>query len=179
MKKIIVSGFGGQGVLSLGIMLANSAMYMNYSTSWLPSYGPEMRGGTAHCNVVYSSGEVASPVVSRPNVVVVMNEPSLGKFEERLEAGGTMLLNTSIIRLKPTRTDIKVVNVPADELADGLKNSRGGNVVMLGVMVELLGDIKHDEARKAIRTVFADKPELIDANLKCFECGVEYAKKNK
>jgi len=178
MKKILVSGFGGQGVLSLGIMVANSAMYMNYNTSWLPSYGPEMRGGTAHCNVVYASGDVASPVVSRANFVVVMNEPSLGKFEQRLDAGGTMLVNTSIVQLKPTRTDIKIVNVPADEMADKLKNPRGGNVIMLGVMIELFGDIKVEAARKAIETVFADKPELIAVNLKCLESGIEYAKKN-
>lgn len=176
MKKIIISGFGGQGVLSLGLFVAYSAMNMNYNTSWLPSYGPEMRGGTANCSVVYSRAEVASPVISRPNFLVAMNEPSLDKFESKLEPGGTLLINSSIISKKAKRTDINVYYIPVDDLAREV-NPKGGNIIMLGILLELFKTLDIEAAEKAIEYVFKNKPQFIDINKKCLHHGIEYIKK--
>lgn len=176
MKKIIISGFGGQGVLSLGLFISYSAMNMGYNTSWLPSYGPEMRGGTANCSVVYSRDEIASPLISRPNFLVAMNEPSLVKFEDKLEKGGTLLINSSIVTRKATRSDINVYYIPVDELAHEV-NPRGGNLIMLGILLGLFGTLSVDAAEQAVRYVFRDKPDLIDVNLKCLHYGMDYMKK--
>lgn len=173
MKKIIVSGFGGQGVLSLGLFIAYSAMNMNYNTSWLPSYGPEMRGGTANCSVVYSKAPVASPVIARPNFLIAMNEPSLDKFEGKLEAGGTLLINSSIISKKATRTDITTYYIPVDDLAAKV-NPKGGNIIMLGILLHLFKTLDMNAAREAVKQVFKNKPELVEINLKCLEFGYNY-----
>lgn len=175
MKKIIISGFGGQGVLSLGLFISYSAMNENFNTSWLPSYGPEMRGGTANCSVVYSEKEVASPVIAHPDFLVAMNKPSLEKFEKALAPGGILLLNSSIIDIKPTRTDIKVYSIPVDELAEKI-NPKGGNIIMLGMLLHLFNDISVLSAEKAIAQVFKDKPKLIDINVKCLHYGIDYMK---
>lgn len=178
MKKVIISGFGGQGVLSLGLFISYSAMNMHYNTSWLPSYGPEMRGGTANCSVVYSKREVSSPVISKPNFLVAMNEPSLVKFESRLESGGTLLINSSIVSRKATRTDIKVYYIPVDELAQNV-NPKGGNIIMLGILLELFKTLEYSAAEAAVKQVFKAKPELIDVNIKCLKYGIDYMKNLK
>lgn len=175
MKKVIISGFGGQGVLSLGLFISYSAMNMHYNTSWLPSYGPEMRGGTANCSVIYSRKEVAAPVIAHPNFLVCMNEPSLAKFEKTLEKGGTLLINSSIVASKATRTDINVYYIPVDELAKSV-NPKGGNIIMLGILLELFKTINYEAACGAVREVFKNKPEFIDINLKCLDFGINYIK---
>ena len=176
MKKIVIAGFGGQGVLSMGLMLAQSAMYMDYNTSWLPSYGPEMRGGTANVAVTYSRGEIACPLISHPDFLVAFNAPSLDKFVSSLETGGTLLVNSSAVTKKPSRTDIKTVYVPVADLAAPI-NPRGGNLIMLGVILPLLKTIDRSAAEKAVRYVFEKKPNLIDSNLRCLDRGMEYAEK--
>ena len=178
MKKIIISGFGGQGVLSLGVLIAQSAMNMSYNTSWFPSYGPEMRGGTAHCSVVYSRSEITSPVITSPNFAVVMYEPALRKFEERMEPGGVLILNSSIIRAKAKRTDIRAIYAPMEELCAKI-NPRGANIIALGILTELFHSLDVDTVRKAISQVFESKPELLDMNLKCFDAGREFIKSYK
>ena len=120
MHKIIIAGFGGQGILLMGQILAYSAMTEGKEVSWMPSYGPEMRGGTANCAVIISEGMVASPVISRPNVLVIMNKPSLYKFIDRVEEGGTVFVNSSLVDVKVERQDVKVVYVPANEAAHEL-----------------------------------------------------------
>lgn len=176
MKKIIISGFGGQGVLSLGLFISYSAINMGYNTSWLPSYGPEMRGGTANCSVVYSRGEIASPLISRPNFLVAMNEPSLDKFEQKLEQGGTLLINSSIVSRKAARDDIKTYYIPVDQLAHEV-NPRGGNLIMLGILLDLFKTLSVESAEEAVRQVFKEKPALIDVNLKCLHYGMNHLQK--
>lgn len=173
MKEIIVSGFGGQGVLSLGLFLSYSAMNMGYNTSWLPSYGPEMRGGTANVGVVYSRGEIACPLVTNPDILAAFNEPSLNKFENAVKENGCIFVNSSIVKSKVRRKDVKVFYVPVDELASGI-NSRGGNIIMLGAMLPALSSLTASAAEEAVKQVFRSKPNLIEPNLRCLQAGREY-----
>lgn len=173
MKQIIVSGFGGQGVLSLGLMLAYAAMKENKNTSFLPSYGPEMRGGTANCSVVISEKEVASPVISRPDLLVAFNEPSLVKFLPSLAAGGKFFVDSETAKSEYlSRAD--VVAVPLHSLCG--ENPKGQNIVMLGAMLGYTS-LKPESAEYAVRHVFEHKPQFIDGNIKCLHAGMEYVLK--
>ncbi|MCL2676161.1 MAG: 2-oxoacid:acceptor oxidoreductase family protein [Firmicutes bacterium] len=175
MKKIIISGFGGQGVLSLGKFISYSAIAQGLNTSWLPSYGPEMRGGTANCSVIYSEGEIAAPVIDYPDVLFAFNEPSLVKFGKKVAPGGIIIVNSNIVKLNCERTDVRFFKVPVDEMAEKI-NKRGGNIIMLGLLLSILGDLKEESAIKAIKQVFENKPEVIEPNLVCLRAGIEYAK---
>ena len=134
-SDVVMAGFGGQGILLIGKMLAYAGMQDGKEVSWLPSYGPEMRGGTCNCTVVISDKAVGSPVIQSPRAVVAMNLPSLEKFEPNLKAGGLLLINTSLINRESQRSDVIVVKVPANEVATELGNPRGGNMVALGAYV--------------------------------------------
>jgi 2-oxoglutarate ferredoxin oxidoreductase subunit gamma len=131
-RDVIMAGFGGQGILLIGKMLAYAGMHAGKEVSWLPSYGPEMRGGTCNCTVVISDKPVGSPVIRSPRAVVAMNLPSLEKFEPDLREGGLLLINSSLISRGPERDDVTVVEVPANEIATELGNPRGANMVALG-----------------------------------------------
>lgn len=172
MKKIIVSGFGGQGVLSLGLFVAYSAMHMDKNVSWLPSYGPEMRGGTANCSVTVSEEEIACPIISHPDVLVAMNAPSIDKFADSVVPGGVILVNASATDKLVGRTDVTALYVPVDELAAAV-NPKGGNIVMLGAMLGHLS-LSKEAAEKAIEEVFKEKPKFIDANLACLAAGIRH-----
>ncbi|MCL2821930.1 MAG: 2-oxoacid:acceptor oxidoreductase family protein [Firmicutes bacterium] len=174
MKKVIISGFGGQGVLSLGKFIAHSALFQDLNTSWMPSYGPEMRGGTCNCSVIYGAGEVAAPVIDFPDILIALNEPSLDKFGPRVKKGGIIIVNSNIVKKKIDRSDVKFYEVPVDELAEKI-NKRGGNIITLGILIKLLGDLKQDSAEKAIKEVFADKPKVIEPNIKCLQAGIDFA----
>jgi len=131
-EQIILAGFGGQGVLLAGQIIAYAGMNEGKNVSWLPSYGPEMRGGTANCNVVVSDEEVGSPVVVEADCLIVMNRPSLEKYEKDLKPGGLLLLDSDLIEIEPTRSDIKVIKVPANSLAEQAGSIKAANMVMLG-----------------------------------------------
>lgn len=178
MKKVIISGFGGQGVLSLGQFISYSAIAQGLNTSWLPSYGPEMRGGTANCSVIYSDSEIAAPVVDNADVLFAFNEPSLVKFEGRVVPGGAIIINSNIVKIDSTRTDVNIYKVPVDEMAEKI-NKRGGNIIMLGILLELFGDLTKESAEKAIRQVFEEKPSVIEPNLVCLQAGIDFAKELK
>ncbi|MDO4581396.1 MAG: 2-oxoacid:acceptor oxidoreductase family protein [Bacillota bacterium] len=137
LEKITFAGFGGQGVLLMGQLLAYAAMIEDAQVSWLPSYGPEMRGGTANCSVTISDKPVASPIIDHPNSVVAMNRPSLDKFEDKLAAGGRLLINSSIIDRKALRQDVQVYYVPCNEIALELGEARVSNIVMLGAFLQI------------------------------------------
>jgi len=136
--EIIFAGFGGQGVILAGKILALAGMSEDKYVSHIPSYGAEMRGGTANCSVIVSDDEVASPVIEKPDVVVALNKPSMTKFEPMIKAGGLLIYNSSLIDSKPSRTDIKSIALPANEIAEKCKNARGANMVVLGCLAKVI-----------------------------------------
>lgn len=136
--EIIFAGFGGQGVILAGKILTLAGMSEDKYVSHIPSYGAEMRGGTANCSVIVSDEEVASPVIEKPDVVVALNKPSMVKFEQQLKAGGLLIYNSSLIDVAPTRKDIKTLALPANEIAAETNNARGANMVVLGCLAKVI-----------------------------------------
>ena len=172
-NDVIMAGFGGQGILLIGKMLAYAGMHEGKEVSWLPSYGPEMRGGTCNCTVVISDRTVGSPVIQSPRAVLAMNLPSFEKFEPDLRSGGVLLVNTSLIDRKTSRDDIVVVEVPANEIAKELGNPRGANMVALGAYLGATGAVSVEEVEKVIRETFAAKPKVVDVNIEALHRGYD------
>ncbi|NNK93594.1 MAG: 2-oxoacid:acceptor oxidoreductase family protein [Desulfobacterales bacterium] len=161
-EKVICAGFGGQGVMSLGQLLAYAGMIEGKHVSWLPSYGPEMRGGTAYCCVMVSEQPIGSPLITEDaTCAIVMNLPSLIKFEARIARGGLLLLNSSLIEQKATRTDLYVHYIPAVEAAVACGNGKMANMVMLGAYLEMTGFVRHASVIEAFQKVFDNKSKLI------------------
>ena len=175
IEKIIVAGFGGQGVLSLGQFVAYSAIYEDLFVTWLPSYGPEMRGGTANCSVVVSDKEVSSPIISTPNTLIAMNKPSLDRFVNNVKAGGLIIINSSLITDKVTRKDVRVCYINANDIATEVGNAKTANIVVLGAYIKLTGLLHREDVVKSIEKIFASKPKVIPLNLKAFQEGYERA----
>lgn len=172
MEKIIVAGFGGQGVLSLGQMLAYAAMYENQYATWLPSYGPEMRGGTANCSVVIDAEKpVASPIIAVPDCLIAMNTPSLHKFEMAVKKGGTVLINSSLISDKCANKDVNAYYVDANKVAHEVGNDKASNLVVLGAYIKLSNVFPKEVMMNTIAKVFAAKPQFVPSNQACFEAG--------
>jgi len=172
-NDVIMAGFGGQGILLIGKMLAYAGMREGREVSWLPSYGPEMRGGTCNCTVVISDRPVGSPVIRSPRAVLAMNLPSLDKFEDDVRSGGVLLVNSSLIARAPRRGDLKVIEVPANEIANELGNPRGANMVALGAYLGATGAVSLDVVEEVIRETFSAKPQLVDVNIKALHRGYE------
>ena len=167
---ILIAGFGGQGILFTGKMIAQTALNESKEVSWLPSYGPEMRGGTANCTVVVSDKTVSCPLIYEADSVVAMNLPSMLKFESIIKPGGALFINSSLISQKPTRTDIKIYEVPIKEISDELGNSRVANMVMLGAFIRHINVLNPDSVKQVIReSLGAKKAELLDLNLRAFD----------
>jgi 2-oxoisovalerate ferredoxin oxidoreductase beta subunit len=173
--RIKVSGFGGQGVLLLGVALAQAGMMEGYRVSWLPSYGPEMRGGTAHCHVNISEETIGSPLVDHPTVLFAMNRPSLEKFEPEMQPGGVLLYNTSLINIQPSRDDLEKVPIPATEIASELGNIGFTNMVFFGAYLAKTGLIPVETAHDALDQVVKRK-NLMPGNLKAIAKGMEFVK---
>jgi 2-oxoglutarate ferredoxin oxidoreductase subunit gamma len=176
-EQVIMAGFGGQGVMSMGQLLTYAGMIEGKKVSWLPSYGPEMRGGTANCNVIISDSPVASPVVTDATAVIAMNRPSLDKFESAVVKDGLLLINSSLIDRKAERDDIRAYDIPANEIANELGNSRIANMVMLGAYLEATGALEKASVVKALEKVFgAKKAHLIPVNKQALDRGAELVK---
>jgi len=150
VKSALIAGSGGQGILFLGKLLAHAAMIAGRNVTWFPSYGAEMRGGTANCTVVISEEIIGSPVVKSPDVLVVLNEASKDRFESRLKEGGLLLMDSSLIHTPPKRRDIRTVTVPAAEMASALGSPMSANMVMLGALLDGEGLISEEEALAAL-----------------------------
>ncbi len=177
-EEIIMAGFGGQGILFLGKVLAEVGLANGSKVSWIPSYGPEMRGGTANCSVVISQHEIASPIVIEPDTLIAMNLPSVTKFEPKVKAGGMMIYNSSLINTTEFRKDIKAFAVPASEMAIELGNDKVANVIMAGAYAKLSGMFNYDEVINAFPSFMpASKKELLEININAFKKGYEYAEK--
>lgn len=157
LQEIIFAGFGGQGVLSLGQILAYAAMIENREVSWMPSYGPEMRGGTANCITIISDEVISSPIISKFDTAIVLNQPSLDKFEPAVTPGGILIYDTNNILKPPSRSDIKFYAVPATEEAIKLKNSRVMNVIILGALLKLRGTVKVESVMAALKKVLPER----------------------
>ena len=170
-SRIVMSGFGGQGVLTIGKYIVYGGMHDDKEVSWMPSYGPEMRGGTASCSVVVSDRQVGSPLVTMADVVIVMNKPSLTKFLPCVKKGGYIFVNSSLIDAKVDRDDINVVYVPANEIAEANKNGRSANIVMFGAYVKHAGVTSYDTAVSVLKHMFEKKPAVLESVMKCFEAG--------
>jgi 2-oxoglutarate ferredoxin oxidoreductase subunit gamma len=171
-QGIIMSGFGGQGIVSGGIMLAYAGMIDGKHVTFFPAYGAEMRGGTANCSVVVSSDPVASPVVGTPDSILIMNEPSLPRFEPALKEGGLLFLNTSLVMSKPSRKDITVLEVPANDIAEKLGNIKCANMVMLGAYAKKTGAVSVDTLKDSIKPVYVRaSDDMIAVNKKAVDRG--------
>ncbi len=178
-KQILFAGFGGQGVLSMGQFLAYAAMSTGKHVSWVPSYGAEMRGGTANCLVTISSEEIYSPLTEHPMVAVVLNRPSLDRFETKIKPNGCLVINTSMVEREPERMDLTVLQIPVNELAEELGNTRGSNMILLGAYLEKTSIVKVDDALQHFEVIYRGKKEkVIQKNREAFLAGVEWAKKN-
>ncbi|HNZ62745.1 MAG TPA: 2-oxoacid:acceptor oxidoreductase family protein [Bacillota bacterium] len=164
-NEIIVAGFGGQGVMSIGTTMAEAAMSQGLNVSWLPSYGPEMRGGTANCCVVIADSEIISPIVLEPSELIAMNQPSLDKFEPAVKPGGLILVNKSIVERGIRRDDVRAVYVPSLEIASELGNMRVANMVMLGAYIEATKQLKFETVINMLRHIFTGKKaHLVELN---------------
>ena len=174
-QGIRISGFGGQGVISAGVLLAQAGMMEGKEVSFFPAYGAEMRGGTANCSVVVASEEVSTPIVSSPDTAIVLNEPSLAKFEPMVKPGGLLIINSSLVNSKATRTDIKVLYVPCNEIAGELGNAKVMNMVAMGAFAAATGAISIDAVARALPKVYKKlKPEVIELNVKALKRGAEF-----
>ena len=176
-KEFIFAGFGGQGMLLIGKFLAMACMLDGKHVSWLPSYGPEMRGGTANCSVIVSDEDVASPMVDKADVVVAMNSPSLDKFEQHVRPGGVLVINSSIIDRKSVRDDVTVVYCDAMKIAEQVGNPKGANVAILGAMLEKVPVVDTEKMVEAIRIELGErKQKFLEGNKKALFAGMEAAK---
>ena len=177
--EVLMAGFGGQGILLMGQLLAEAALMENKQVSWMPSYGQEMRGGTAYCSVIISDDSIGSPLIDNPTLLVPMNLPSLLRFEPSLQPGGTMILNSSLVTEDPKRKDLNLYKVPMNDIAAQI-NPQTLNIVGLGTIVALGKVVERSSAIRAIENMFskkfADKPKLMGLNLEAFEQGYGYIK---
>ena len=174
--NIVLAGFGGQGVLFAGKLIAYAGLLEGREVSWLPSYGPEMRGGTANCSVCLSDDPIGSPLVLAPDALIAMNEDSVDKYESSIVEGGVLIANSSMISGRGFRRDIRVIEVPATELSQELKNPRGANIIMLGAAIEATRLFPADEFADGIDAYFARKGRNNPLNRECFMRGVQAAR---
>ncbi|MFA7660603.1 MAG: 2-oxoacid:acceptor oxidoreductase family protein [Anaerovoracaceae bacterium] len=164
--KLIIAGFGGQGVMLIGQMIAYAGMFEGKEVTWMPSYGPEMRGGTANCTVIVSDKKINSPVISEATSVVAMNLPSMIKFEDMVIPGGKLFVNRSLIKEKPKRDDVDVYNIDANEIAASLHSDKVSNMVILGAIARVTGVVKPESIEKVMEKLFTgNKSRLIPLNM--------------
>ena len=173
--QILIAGFGGQGVLFAGKCLAYEGLFEDKQVSWLPSYGPEMRGGTANCSVILSDEPVGSPIVSNPDVLIAMNLPSLDKYENETVSGGMIFVDSSLIERKVKREDVKAFYIPATRIANELGIPTLANMILLGAIVKETGCVSDEHLEEGLRhAVPARHADLIDLNIKALEIGKNY-----
>lgn len=176
-KQITVSGFGGQGVLSIGKSLVEAGMDEGLEVTWAPSYGPEMRGGTANCSVVISDKPIGSPVFTHPTELIAMNLPALEKFEPKVVEGGLIIVNSSVVEQKVERTDVKAYYVPCIDIATELGNTKVANMVMLGAYIKATGALKVETVQAMIKNMFTGrKAKLVPMNMEALQKGMECIK---
>ena len=171
----LIAGFGGQGLLFAGKFLAYKGLLENKEVSWLPSYGPEMRGGTASCSVIIGDEPVGSPIVEHPDVLMVMNLPSLNRYEQAVQSGGTIFVDSTLVERKLERSDVKAIYVPATRLAVENNMTTLANMILTGKILEEMGEFDADGVQAALKKVVSAKhPEMFDLNLKALQIGRDF-----
>ena len=174
-KQYLFSGFGGQGILFAGKFLAYKGLMEDRQVSWLPSYGPEMRGGTASCGVIISDEPVGSPIVASPDVLVAMNLPSLDKYENAVVSGGMIFADSTLIERKVARDDVTVYYVPATQIANENGMPTLANMVLMGKILKVLGEAGEDGLRAALsKVISAKRADMLETNLKAMQLGADY-----
>lgn len=173
--EIIIAGFGGQGVLFAGQLLAYAAMDEGREVTWIPSYGPEMRGGTANCTVIIADEEIGSPLVRHPAAVIAMNLPSLDKYEALIQPGGVLVVNASMVNRKPARSDLRAVMVPGNEIAEAMGDRRMTNMVLLGALLANLPVLPVEAVERSLEAHLpARHHRLLPLNFQCLRKGAEF-----
>jgi 2-oxoglutarate ferredoxin oxidoreductase subunit gamma len=173
-QQIIFAGFGGQGILSMGKFLAYAGMDANLNVSWLPSYGPEMRGGTANCSVILTNEDIGSPIVLRADSIVVMNRPSLEKFENSVEPGGIIVMDSDLIDIVPNRNDVKIIAIPAQTIAEEIGSKKIANMILLGTLVKETGIVSIEQLLNSLKE--HGKEKFFESNRSAVERGIEFVK---
>ncbi len=174
-KQMLFSGFGGQGILFSGKFIAYKGLIEDKQVSWLPSYGPEMRGGTASCGVIISDEGVGSPIVSTPDILIAMNLPSLDRYESAVAAGGVIIADSSLIERKVERTDVETYYVPATKLASDNGMPKLANMIILGKLLKVLGDYNEEAITATLKKVIPPKKaDMLEINLKAIKLGADY-----
>ncbi|MBP5256392.1 MAG: 2-oxoacid:acceptor oxidoreductase family protein [Clostridia bacterium] len=173
--NILIAGFGGQGILFAGKFLAYQGLIEGKELSWLPSYGPEMRGGTANCSVIIGDEPVGSPIVSKPDILMVMNLPSLDKYEKDVVPGGTVIVDSTLIERKLVRDDVKAVYIPATAIAKESGHPTLANIILVGKMIRETGMLRFDDIEDGLKKVISAKhADHLGANLKALEAGYKF-----
>jgi 2-oxoglutarate ferredoxin oxidoreductase subunit gamma len=174
-QEIIMAGFGGQGVMFAGKLIAYTGMLSGKEVSWLPSYGPEMRGGTANCHAIVSDEPIGSPIIINPTILIAMNRPSLDKFEDTVVSGGIIVVDSSLIDRQTTRKDIKSIEIPATQMAADMGAGKLANMILLGKLIKETGFLSMDIIKEALKKVVPSKKQhLLDINMKALELGYNY-----
>jgi 2-oxoglutarate ferredoxin oxidoreductase subunit gamma len=175
--EVVIAGFGGQGVLFSGQILAFAAMDYGKEVTWIPSYGPEMRGGTANCTVIVADEEIGSPLVRSPQAVLALNLPSLDKYEPMVSPGGVLIVNSSLTNRDVQRTDIQSAQIPANEIAESLGNKRLVNVIMLGALLAKLPVLPFEAVEEALKNHLPERHmHLLGINLEALRRGAAHAR---
>ncbi|HCC32844.1 MAG TPA: 2-oxoacid:ferredoxin oxidoreductase subunit gamma [Clostridiales bacterium] len=175
--EVIMAGFGGQGVMSMGQLLAYAGMLEGLQVTWMPSYGPEQRGGTANCTVILSPRTIGSPVVERPAAVVAMNLPSLDKFEDRVREEGLLVVNATLAGRSVRRTDVRALSIPATAIAEEIGNDRVANMVALGALLEITRLVRPDSVVESLtKALPPHRHNLIPLNQDALRRGMELAR---
>jgi 2-oxoglutarate ferredoxin oxidoreductase subunit gamma len=176
-EEIIVSGFGGQGTLFAGQLITYTAMDEGQHVTWMPSYGPEMRGGTAHCTVIISDEDIGSPVIHQPSICIVMNPDSMDKYEPLVKPGGLLVVNSTLVRDRSQRADIECVYIPANDLAAELGNVRMANVVLLGAMLGQREIVSIEGIKRTLdQHIPVERRRIVEPNKQALDRGVRYVR---
>lgn len=173
--EVIIAGFGGQGILSGGRLIAYAGMLENKNVSWLPSYGPEMRGGTANVSVIVTEESVGSPILNTATALLIMNKPSLEKFEKMVVKGGVIIIDSTLVDKRPSRTDVEVIEIPATQMASDMGNLTYANIILIGKLIEKTGIITKESFEAALKKVLPEKKHyMIPEEIKALETGINY-----
>ncbi len=178
-SEVMFAGFGGQGIMLSGKILAHAAMEEGAQVAWIPSYGPEMRGGTAYCTVVISSRPIGSPIIRNPKHLVAMNRPSLEKFGPMVRSGGVILINSSLISISSGRGDVDELKIPVLEIAEQFGEAKAANMVALGAFAQRSGIVSIEALKNSVREEFGKHSKLLSINLDALEAGIHTADENR